>query len=107
MRAGHGIKNGNVKHFFGRGPLHVATKVIEIRDDKDCEDGGLRNNEAHHGDRAATGLGPCILMIAVLQGNGSHVLLLANYSNAESESSGCFRSHNGRRLKTSGSIAKL
>ena len=93
--------------------------VVDIGDHKNSEDRDLGNDQRRHGDRAVIGQDPIFVMPCA---RGMVLVLIVcapfylselpclgdqNHSYRESGSSGCFRSHNGRRLLTTGSLAKL
>src|SRR5262249_54136506 len=66
----------------------AGADIKQIRDDEDREERGLCDDQASHADPAAIG-SP-----------------LAFHSYLQSGSPGCFRSHSGRLLRTSGTVAK-
>ena len=82
----------------GVGPKRAAADVINVRDHEDGEDGRLADDERQHADAAARWQAPVFVRE---DGNRAH------RSYFQSGSLGCLMSQSGRRLRTTGSAAKL
>ena len=80
-------------------PRRALSEVEEVRDDEDREDRGLGDDEAGHPDLAA--------VRQIHRSGGAGKARRYAHSYFQSGSSGCFRSHSGRRLLTIGIVSKL
>src|SRR6266849_2935935 len=94
-----GEEDGRVQHRRSR-PARALPHVEEVGDDEDDEDRRLRGDQREHADPSSRGKGPGNRGAGVAGGGGAH-------SYFQSGSSGCLRSHKGRRLFTVGMVAKL
>ena len=106
------VKDGKFQNLARLRPGDALAYVIDIGNHKDSEDRALGNDQRRHGDGAVIGQHPVFVGCPVSQGNGAgahplYILDDQNHSYRESGSSGCFRSHNGLRLATTGALAKL
>jgi len=81
--------------------LRALADIEDICNDKNCKDCRFANDEREHGDTSAGGQRPRSLVLCLSKSQRAHCSYL------QSGSSGCLRSHNGRRLPTTGSVAKL
>src|SRR5439155_7635012 len=88
-----GSADGGLEHVVRRGAAEALPDVEEISGDEDREEGALGDDQAEHRHAAAArdrpGSGRCV------------------HSYRQSGSSGCFASQSGRRLRTTGTVAKL
>src|ERR1700686_3170876 len=99
-------KDRKFEHVLRRGPRHTFANVKNVGDDENRKDGGLSGNQGKHSDAPARGKyevrfrrWPCDGCAAQ---SSSPV-----YSYFQSGSSGCLISQSGRRLITTGILAKL
>src|SRR5262249_29444861 len=87
-----------LEHVAGVRSGRARAQIKEVGDDEDGEQRAFGHDEAHHPDLPAVGQYPVAALAAVVRRRHSYF---------QSGSSGCFRSHSGRLLRTSGSVAKL
>ena len=104
------LKYRNVAAPARRRAAQALARIIQVGDDEDAEDGRLGRDQAPHADLAAQfvrqrhlGLRYC----SAMQSSAAKRRLSVYYSYFQSGSSGCFKSHSGRRLRTTGISAKL
>src|SRR5690349_10517830 len=100
-------QNWDFQYVFRVWASEALSDVDEICRDKYCEERRLGEDQEDDSNFAAVGRSPLPLHFESMDGDQvtcCHKLL---YSNCQSGSCGCFRSHNGRALRTTGSFSKL
>ncbi len=103
------VEDRNVKYFAWRGAVQALSRVVQVGNHEDAEDRGLSRNQHHMPTcprhSCASGISDCGIAIVVAAKCKSPFGPV--YSYFQSGSSGCFKSHSGRRLCTTGILAKL
>src|SRR5579864_8392703 len=107
-----GVEDRRLEHLARSWSSEALPYIEKISNHKNREDRRLGNNEADHCDFAAIGQPPGCRRLRERICDCTHCflpLLIATvfHSYRLSGSSGCFRSHNGRRLATTGMEEKL
>src|SRR5580692_11352978 len=102
----HGAEDGKFKHILGRWSRQALAHIKNVRDHKDCEDRGFSGNKGEH-PHAPAGWEWPFLFHRYSCKSGAAQSNSPVYSYFQSGSSGCLRSQSGRRLLTTGSVAKL
>src|SRR5580693_5048696 len=95
----------NLEHIVRLRATHALANVKDVGNHKDHENRSLGGDQAVHTDRPARGRIPSDVALGPDYGCCAH--RSRSYSYCQSGSSGCFKSHSGRRLFTSGIVAKL
>ncbi len=88
-----------VEHLLGQRARQALADVEEIGDDEDREDRRLGGDQAVHSDATPRREEPIATSVS---GMVIAAALMIAYSYFQSGSSGCLRSHSGRRLRTRG-----
>ena len=107
------VKDGKLQNLARLRPGDALAYVIDIGNHKNSEDRRLGNDQGRHGDGAVIGQAPSLRWLpgepgeSCSRSSSIYPRLDQNHSYRESGSSGCFRSHNGLRLATTGALAKL
>src|ERR1700730_10249325 len=101
-----GAKDRKIEHLLWRGARYTLAQVKDVGDHENSEDGRLSGDQTKHSHSAARGKNKFRVSRWPWDGYSAQASSPV-YSYFQSGSSGCLISQSGRRLLTTGILAKL